>query len=378
MNGALEKPAIWINQEDSLRKSLRSIHASRQIAVDTESNSLYAFREQVCLVQLSTHADDFIIDALVGLDLTVIGDTFSDPAIEKIFHAAEYDILCLKRDFGFSFNNLFDTMQAARILGYEKLGLANLLEDLFGIEQCKSFQKADWGKRPLNEDMIQYARMDTHFLFQLRDFLYRQLDEKGLLDLAREDFMRLTKVEPNHKDSPAYTQVSGYQRLDPRQLRVLEELCRFRESQAERLDRPLFKVIGNAALLAIAQACPENIRELKSVEELSPKLFDRYAQGLLAAVKAGMAGEPIVIKSRRRPSEAYINRLEVLKDWRKNAASRMGVQSDIILPRDILENIVGRNPLNLEELRTEMAEIPWRYTHFGTEILEVIHQEDKP
>ncbi len=377
MNSAFEKPVVWIDQDKTLDRFLSTLDGARQIAVDTESNSLFAYREQVCLIQISTPADDFIIDALAGLDLSGLGNIFSDATIEKTFHASEYDILCMKRDFDFSFNNLFDTMQAARILGFEKLGLSNLLEDLFGIEQCKSYQKADWGKRPLTEEMLQYARMDTHFLFQLRDHLRQQLLEKDLLDLAREDFQRLCMVEANHKDNPAYAQVSGYQHLEPQQLRVLDELCRFRENQAERLDRPLFKVIGNPALLAIAQACPHNLSGLKSIEELSPKLFDRYGQGLLTAVKNGLTLEPIVIKKHKRPSEAYLKRLETLKEWRKEAAARMGVQSDIVLPRDILEKIVGRNPVNQDDLRLEMAEIPWRFAHFGAEILEAIQQDSK-
>ena len=377
MNGTSERPAVWIDRESALEKALQSLAGTRQIAVDTESNSLFAYRERVCLIQLSVPADDFVVDGLAEMNLAGLGVLFADPSIEKIFHAAEYDILCLKRDNGFSFSNIFDTMQAARILGFEKLGLSNLLEDLFGIELSKKYQKADWGKRPLTDDLLQYARLDTHYLVQLRDHLKQQLAEKDLLDLAHEDFQRLCRVEANHKDSPAYTQVSGYQRLDPQQLRVLDELCRFRESQAERLDRPLFKVIGNAALLAIAQTCPQSAAQLKTIEELSPKLFDRYGQGFLAAVKSGLSLEPIVIKNRKRPPDAYINRLEALKEWRKNAAARMGVQSDIILPRDILEAIVGRNPQDQAELRLEMTEVPWRFAHFGAEILEVAHQEEK-
>ncbi len=375
MNASIEKPAIWIDREDALRKALQTLTGARQMAVDTESNSLFAYRERVCLIQLSIPAEDFIVDGLAELNLSGLGAFFSDPSIEKVFHASEYDILCLKRDHDFSFNNIFDTMQAARILGYDKLGLSNLLEDLFGIELSKKYQKADWGKRPLTADMLQYARMDTHHLIRLSDHLRRQLEEKDLLDLAEEDFQRLCRVEANHKDTPAYTQVSGYQKLEPQELRVLEELCRFRESQAQRMDRPLFKVIGNAALLAVAQACPQNNTQLKAIEELSPKLCERYGQGLLAAVKSGLAQEPIVIRNRKKPSDAYINRLETLKEWRKTAAGRMGVQSDIVLPRDILEAIAGRNPKDCGELQVEMEEVPWRFAHFGVEILEVIHQE---
>ena len=298
------------------------------------------------------------------MDLSALGAIFADVHVEKIFHAAEYDIICLKRDFNFTFTNLFDTMQAARILGYEKLGLSNMLEDLFGIQQGKSYQKGNWGKRPLPQGMLDYARMDTHYLSKLRDHLRQQLVKKNLLELANEDFNRLCKVEANHKDTPMYAHVNGYHDLDLQQLRVLEELCQYRDRQAQKLNRPLFKVVSNAGLIALAKASPKTFSELKTVVGISPKLIDRYAQGFLDAVKEGLEKEPIKIKLRKRPSQSYLNRLEMMKEWRKNAARKMGVKSDIILPRDIMENIVGRKPTDEEALRLEMVDIPWRFNHF--------------
>ena len=375
MESVLESAVIWVDQDTALAETLQTLKQEEQVAVDTESNSLYAYQEQVCLIQITAGSEDYVLDGLADMDLPALGAVFANESIEKIFHAAEYDILCLKRDFGYTFNNLFDTMQAARILGIEKLGLSNLLEDLFGVDQGKSFQKANWGKRPLTDEMLYYARMDTHYLLRLRDHLYRNLEEKNLLELAHEDFQRLCRVEPNHKEGQCFTTVSGYQHLEPQQLSVLEALCQFRDKLARKFDRPLFKVIGNSALMAVAQACPRNLAELKAIEEISPKLVDRYADGLLEAVTTGFKAPPIQIKAHKRPSSSYLNRLDAMKEWRKQAGLKMGVQSDIILPRDILENIVGAKPSDLEELQTLMAEIPWRYAHFGAEILAVIQRE---
>jgi ribonuclease D len=223
--------------------------------------------------------------------------------------------------------------------------------------------------------MLDYARMDTHYLFKLREHLHSLLKEKRLLELAAEDFQRLCKVENNHKQAPLYSQVRGYHRLEPQQLRVLQEICVYRDELAQSYNRPHFKVIGNSAIYAVANACPRSLEELKAITEISPKLMDRYAAGLLSAVNIGLRSEPIHLKTRRRPSQAYIDRLEALKNWRKKAARQMGVQSDIVLPRDILENIAGKNPKNMEELRIEMTEIPWRFNHFGDEIMELITKE---
>jgi ribonuclease D len=370
----LSLPAKWVDDQKTFDQVNSRLKGCRHLGVDTESNSLHAYQEQVCLIQFTDHQTDYLIDAMAPLDLSGLSSIFSDEKIEKIFHAAEYDILCLKRDYGFEFSHLFDTMQAARILGMEKLGLSGLLTDLLDIDQGKSFQKADWGKRPVPEEMRQYARLDTHYLLSLRNILADKLKEKNLMDLAREDFQRLCLVEHTQRDAPLYTQVGGYQLLDPQSLAVLEELCQFRDRRAQKLNRPHFKVIGNNALLAAAQALPHSIQELKKIEEVSPKILDRYQKEILDAVKKGLANPPIQLEKHRRPSQSYIDRLQNLQNWRKEAGKKMGVLSDIVLPRDILEEIAAKNPHDLQELEALMAEVPWRLARFGRDIIKVIEK----
>src|SRR5215216_1838992 len=188
-------PPVWVDRQTSLEKMVADLSSQSRISVDTESNSLHAYREQVCLVQFSTPKIDYILDPFVFEELSILGPLFKDPTIEKIFHAAEYDLICLKRDFGFEFANLFDTMYAARVIGYPFVGLDNMLAEKLGIKVDKRHQKADWGARPLTPSQIDYARFDTHYLFQLRDILEKELEEKGRLQLAREDFARACKVE---------------------------------------------------------------------------------------------------------------------------------------------------------------------------------------
>lgn len=366
------KPAQWITDQSALDSMIPLLSKGSYLAVDTESNSLFAYREQVCLIQFSTTDTDYLIDALAGLDLSCLQSIFNNPKVEKIFHAAEYDVICLKRDYGFEFNNLFDTMQAARILGFEHIGLSTMLENQFHVEPVKSFQKANWGKRPLTDDMKQYARMDTHYLIRLRAQLDVQLRKSGLRDLAQEDFQRLCRVENNHNDVDLYTQINGYYHLSPQQLSVLDALCRYRDELASKFDRPLFKVVGSRALLALAEASPKSVEALGTVDGLSARLAKRYGHGLIAAVKQGLKAPPIVLPLHKRPSRAYVKRIEKLKLWRKNKGKEIGVQSDIILPRDILEDIAGRKPKDARGLKEVMEEVPWRFNHYGGEILQVI------
>ncbi|MDE2141573.1 MAG: ribonuclease D, partial [Elusimicrobia bacterium] len=125
--------AILITAREHLEEVCVELAKCPRLAFDTESNGFYAYREKVCLVQISSPTDDYIVDPIAIPDISALGPLFADPNIEKLFHAGEYDVLCLKRDYGFTFSNLFDTMIAARVLGIKELGLAAAIERQFGI-----------------------------------------------------------------------------------------------------------------------------------------------------------------------------------------------------------------------------------------------------
>ena len=195
-------PPVWVDKPNALKQMIADLAAQARVAVDTESNSLHAYREQVCLIQFSTRKTDYVVDPLAIDDLSFLGPLFSNSKIEKIFHAAEYDLICLRRDFGFQFANLFDTMHAARVLGYQFVGLDNLLAEKFQFEMDKRHQKADWAMRPLTPAQLDYARLDTHFLFDLRDVLEAELKEQDHLPIALEDFARACHVDfPKEKSN---------------------------------------------------------------------------------------------------------------------------------------------------------------------------------
>jgi ribonuclease D len=188
MSSNLLSLPVLIESADRFADLIADLGSQARLAVDTESNSLHAYQEKVCLIQFSTPDEDYVLDPLALADLAPLGPTFADPAIEKIFHASEYDILCLRRDYGFTFANIFDTMQAGRILGRKQAGLDRLLEEKFSVKINKRFQKADWAVRPLSRDLLLYARLDTHYLIPLRDILKGELEAHGLWQLAQEDF----------------------------------------------------------------------------------------------------------------------------------------------------------------------------------------------
>jgi ribonuclease D len=365
---------VLITRPGPLRNLVDRLEREQILAVDTESNSLYAYREQVCLIQFSTPNEDILVDPLALDDLSPLAPLFADPKIEKVFHAAEYDLITLKRDFGFRFENLFDTMMAARILGWEEVGLGSILKAEFGVQLDKRFQRANWGQRPLPRELLSYARLDTRYLIALRGRLQQELQEKGLLALANEDFGRLRHVNGRSPENQpdACWRVSGSYDLSGQEAAVLQELCRYRDQVARSLNRPLFKVIGDRALLGIAKVAPGDVRDLNRSGLLSPRQLQRHGEALVRAVRRGLKAEPIYPPRSPRPEDAYLGRLDALREWRKRKGRDLGVSSDVVIPRDLMYTLVEENPQDADTLAQVMKDVPWRLERFGDEILAVL------
>jgi ribonuclease D len=370
-------PPAWIASPAALEKLAGELRRWPRIAVDTESNSLYAFQEQLCLIQVSTPQADSLVDPLALTDLSTLGAIFADPQIEKVFHAVEYDQICLKRDYGITITNLFDTMQAARILGYAKVGLDSVLEGQMGIKVNKKYQKADWGERPLSPEMLNYARLDTHYLLELRERLGAQLQRRGRWDLAQEEFARLAEGNGNDKvEIPPWQRVKGVQKFSNRQLTILQELCAWRDRQARNMDRPPFKVIDDKRLIGVAQALPDTLNDLAAIG-LTGRQVTYFGNELLIAVKRGRQIPMVSRPHTPRPSQAYLNRLNLLSDWRKTVGQKLKVDSDIILPKIWMHSIAEKNTRNLDELAALMPNSTWRLGQFGGEILKVLARKHK-
>ncbi len=384
----IETPPIMVATPDGLTTLHHAIMHQVCVAVDTESDSLFSYFEKVCLVQISTPATDYVVDPLAlnnpDNPIATLADFFADPAIEKVFHAAEYDIFCMKRDYQFTFANLFDTMIAARILGWKNVGLGNILQERFGVALNKKMQRADWGHRPLTAEHIAYAREDTHYLLRLRDLQIAELAKLGRLEEAREEFARLALVEPTPRkfDPDAYWNITGARDLDGVALGILRELYHFRDAQSRREDRPPFKILSDTTMIHIATAHPASLRGLANTTSVSSYAVQRYGTAILSAVARGMAtpqtaqphphvkGEPPLDNSAR-------DRLSKLKEWRKARAAARGVETDVIVPNDVLFAIARKHPRTLDALVTASNLGPWKAREYGDEMLAVLHGKTK-
>ncbi len=364
-------PPIWVANPEELQACVERLASQPSLAVDTESNSLHAYREQVCLLQFSTLQADYLIDPLALDDLSPLGVVFANPDIQKVFHAAEYDLICLKRDFGFTLTNIFDTRWAARLLGYQGDGLDYLLSQKFDLHLDKKYQRANWAQRPLSAEQINYARLDTRYLLPLKDLLQDELESRNLAQLACEDFRRACAVDMPTGRAALWERMGNNHAFTPRELTLLKALYDCRERLAQQLDRPPFKVLSDQQLFDIARLSPQHLDDLLGLG-LSYRQVMRWGREILEAVQKGQTAPLVKPQQAPRPSDAYLARLEALKAWRKSIARKMGVESDVVLPRPLMEMLAERGPQSMEKLADLMSESPWRMARFGPQILKAM------
>jgi ribonuclease D len=371
-------PPVLVADQTGLGRLVEALAACPAIAVDTESNSLHAYRERVCLIQFSTPTADFIVDPIAQPDLGALAAVFANPDQQKVFHAAENDLICLRRDYGFAFANIFDTMSAARSLGWPQVGLAAILDTHFGVSLNKKFQRADWGRRPLPAELLDYARLDTHYLIPLRDRLSQALIDAGHWDEAHEDFARLagarSGAETAGADPMAFWRVRGARDLSPARAAVLQAVFAYREAQAEQMDQPVFKVMAEATVLDLARRAPGRLEDLAEVSGMTPGQIRRHGQGVLRAIREGLAAAPAHAPQIDREPDDVRDRYDRLHTWRKERARARGVESDVILPRTAMTDLARRPP----DSRADLAQItdlgPWRRHTYGDELLALLAQ----
>lgn len=379
----MQSPALpaarIIDSPKNLTAMVEDLKKQSAVAIDTESNSLHAYQEQVCLIQLSTREHDYLLDPIAVTDLEELGAVFANPEIQKVFHAGDYDLATLKRDFGFEFRNVFDTMLAATALAEPALGLAGLLEKYFDLRIEKKYQRADWGKRPLDPEMLEYARNDSHYLLDLRDLLVQRLKEADRLGYVLEDSAALAKITLPMKDHEENLwRVRGVQELKPEALSLLREINHLREQIAMNRDVPPFKVFSDRLMIEIAQTQPRYVEELELLPSFSPAMRRRYGSRIMQTVDSWRKNPvPVVPRANHRLSDREMKLRDKLTDWRKAVGEKDGVPSNAVFPRDLLERVAHRDPGSLEELEEVMRDYPLRFQKYGVQIFNLIKRKNK-
>lgn len=360
---------------DALIAHLRS---ENRIAVDLEADSLFHYQEKICLIQISTASHHFIVDPLSLSHVSELQVIFGDPAIQKIFHSADNDLRSLYRDYAIVVTSLFDTQLACRFLGCRTTGLESVLKDELGIVLDKKFQKKDWSQRPLSKAMLAYAVQDTAHLIQLADITLNALKSTPRLAWFEEECELLSHVRPAEpNDQPLFCRFKGAHKLPARQLAVLEGLLQARDALARAKDKPLFKLIGNDALLRIAQQQPISPEQLKSTRALSTKQFNMYADVLTGAVQTALKIPTsqlphYPIGKSPHPDAVVSERVTALKKWRSGRAQALDLEPGLLCNNVLIQALASHFPQTIEALTSIPDMKKWQREHFGAEILGVL------
>lgn len=361
---------------EGLAERLRGV---ARFAVDMESDSFYHYFDKVCLFQITAEGEDYIVDALSGADLSSLHGAFADPAIEKIFHAADNDIMLLKRSCGIATVNVFDTMIAAQVAGLKKVGLSDLIGQFFSKRLDKRFQRYDWSSRPLLPEHLQYARSDTHYLAELRGLLWQQVDDKGRGDQALEEFERVALKIPQTRPFQAddCLKIAGSQTLAAAELKVLRELFVVRDAIGREEDLPVFRVIQNEALLNLVRLKPSRLRDLLEVRSMHPRVARTYGERILSAIRTGLSSQAILPKAPPEPAPhkdavEIEARLQKLKKWRQKKAAVLDLEPSLVASNAILYNVASRAPADLEQIQDIPLVRRWQINAYGMEWLATL------
>jgi ribonuclease D len=330
-----------ISTQEQLAAFLPVVKSAAWLALDTEADSLHAYPEKVCLIQISTTEGDRLVDPLAGIDIAPFLDALAGR--ELIFHAADYDLRLLRKHHEFTPSVIFDTMLAARLLGERQFGLSSLVEKFLGVKLDKGSQKADWARRPLTEKMVTYARNDTHYLKPLELKLNAELQAKGRIAWHQESCARLIEEcsRPVVVDENLVWRVKGSSFLDRGPLAVLRELWRWRERESLAANRPPFFVLTHERLVEISTA----VAEKKPFEQLlPPRMHPRRRDTLLAAIRVAQAIPPEKFPEKirhrsQRPTEAEFRRFREIEKRRDQQAHELAIDPTLIAPKSVLGDL---------------------------------------
>ena len=332
-----------IDTQEKLAAFLPVVRAADWIAVDTEADSLHAYPEKICLIQISTSVGDRLVDTLANINVSLMLEALSGHQL--IMHAADYDMRLFHKHHAFAPSSIFDTMLAARLLGYREFGLGALVEKILGVKLDKGPQKADWARRPLTERMEVYARNDTHHLKHLANHLTRELTEKHRLDWHSESCKQLiadcSRLAPD--DSDTVWRIKGSHVLDRAGLAAMRELWQWREDEAITANRPPFFILAHEKMVAIAEAAAEN-REIESIfpRHLSPRRREGIAKAIKAAFIRSPDSFPQILRNRtRRPSEAERRKFHQIEERRDAAAHALEIDATLIASRSVMGELAS-------------------------------------
>ena len=368
-----------ISSDEELVNICHKLKTKQQIAMDLEADSMHHFKERVCLIQIADDTENILIDPLCLTDFSPLQQFCEDPDIIKVFHGADFDIRSLERDFNLHIHTLFDTEIACRFLGIQRRSLAALLKKHFNLCLDKRFQKTDWSKRPLSEEMIAYSINDVAHLLALSQILKKKLEDCGRLAWAQEEFYLQTLVKhDNNNTAPLFVKFKGAGRMSRRSLAVLEQLLQVRMELAQQKDLPLFKIMGAEAVSRMATIRPATLPELKQSKALSPKQIGMYGSKCIEAIRKGLSLPASALPAYPRKKAPEVlpeisGRIRALKEMREDMSKKIGMEPGFLINNAMITAIAATSPTTIQELMELEGARQWQMNILGKEILHILN-----
>lgn len=366
----------FIDDYASLLSETENLLNENIIGVDLESDSLFHYREKICLLQISTESKNILIDPLSVKDLSPLSPVFSNPKTRKVLHGSDYDIRSLYRDYKIEVNSLFDTQLAARIAGINETGLAHLLQNYFNVRLKKKYQKKDWSRRPLSESMLNYAVYDTCYLIPLSRILEKELINKKRIQWLVEECKLLSRVRPAPPNGePLYIKFKGAGKLLPRELAMLEMVLQLREKIAEKKDMPSFKILRNDQIMKIVKKPPISTEDLEALSDrqirMMGKTIVKRSQEIASLPESELPDYP---KNNSKASETGSpGSIKALKDWRQKIAEKFEIDISLVCTNAQIQSLSASCPGDIQDLKKTGILRNWQIDAYGDEICMILN-----
>ena len=372
----MDAPARWIRTTDQLDELVGELAGCKALGIDTEADSLHHYTEKVCLIQLTAFGrGSWLVDPLALRDVSALAPILADASVLKVVHGGDNDVTSMRRDFGFAFRTMFDTSIAARLLGDSELGLQAIVRNELGVELSKGSQKDDWSKRPLTAKQEAYALADVAHLMALAARFTDRLSTAGRTEWAREEFAALAGLPPAEKRTgpEEFRRIKGSAKLPRRQQAVLREIYQWREDRAAAADRPPFKIVGPDLLFAMAERVPASVADVERVLSSYPRQAGQ-AEIVFAAITRALELPEAELPA-REPGERQVlsaaarRRIEALRIWRGEQATRSRLDPSIVMSQRLIDRLAIAGPKTVAELAAIEGVRQWRVSEGGPALL---------
>lgn len=365
---------VFIDRQQPLDFAFSVLEKAPYLAIDTESSGYYTYFPELCLIQISTDTHHFLLDPLARVELGRLGELFASPDILKIFHAATSDMGEFRREYGWTFTNVFDTHLAARYLQHEGCSLMALVQHYAGVQLEKKEQKSNWRKRPLTRSQLDYAHLDTVFLFGIMEKMIERLKARDLLEEYTAEMewtcRHFEEQEAEKNEGPAWLRVNGAARLSPVERGRFKQVHELREERARKENIAPFRLVSNRSLFQIVQELPESTEELVEYG-LHPVFLQRDGFRLLEVIREAEPIHQLPFDERRMDPPDVEDAFRRLKEWRIKMVNRRKIEPALILSNRILKEIARRHPGSTEELREMGLMSDWKVQNYGDDLVRI-------